>query len=847
MTQKNFTDKFPAVCFSLVVVQGVLALAGWILDEPIISSFYREWIPMAPSTAVLFIPLSLTMLIKGVWPDKKTVRILAMAIITFTALIALLVLVLTVNGIYLAIEHIGFSAKESEGNSPVGHMSPITAIGFILVSISFFIWVFAPPESSVWHLTMFFVGLALLAFVVIFLLAYVIGDPFLYTVTTIPPAASTLLDFLLLGTGLLLVSGRHLYDTYEIYKLISLRNTFFLIAGFLLFSVALFIIGYFYFSRYEREFQRNIEAELETITHLKANQLSRYLQEQRNHAVALEKNIYLRSSLDPFSSDMFDKPLPDDLLDLLFLYQETFNYHRIMILDTSGALIAEVPSAWKNVPGAILSRLPEVLRSGEITLVDMFEDAATDSVCLAFLLPLHVPGDTLRITSVLGLVINPNREIFPLTSAWPSQNFSAESILVRKDSNIAVVLTSLLKHNIAPLQLRMPLECKHMVASLAVEGTQGMMIGTDFQGLMVQAFAAQVAGSPWCLITRVDLVELYSPIWTHFWNMVAMISVLLALGATTFGLIWRNQRVSFYKKQLITDQAVHENEQKFSKIFHKIPMIMSISSLENGIYLDVNDEFLNVSGFSRDEVIGKSSLELNLLQPVQRKNYISELKLKGEIKSLELDFTMRDQRVVTCLVNTQVIELKGIPTMLTSAQDISERKRMENALRISEQQFREFFENESNYCFKISHEGIILDVNPSALARFGYPTKEDLVGKPVITTIYASRCQDKAREVFTKWKETGKISNELLTIRTASGEEREVLLNVNAIVDTNGNLIHSVSIQTDITEMKRAQEKLKTEMARLEIMNDQMVDRELIMIELKKEIGRLKDELKGNR
>ncbi|NQV01523.1 MAG: PAS domain S-box protein, partial [Bacteroidia bacterium] len=106
----------------------------------------------------------------------------------------------------------------------------------------------------------------------------------------------------------------------------------------------------------------------------------------------------------------------------------------------------------------------------------------------------------------------------------------------------------------------------------------------------------------------------------------------------------------------------------------------------------------------------------------------------------------------------------------------------------------------------------------------------------------ALSCHDKVARLFKQWKEGENLSNEELIIRTATGEERIVLLNVSAVRDEWGELIHSVSIQTDITELKQTVAELKREMARLEMTNEHMVNRELKMVELKKEIKRLKDE-----
>jgi PAS domain S-box-containing protein len=145
-----------------------------------------------------------------------------------------------------------------------------------------------------------------------------------------------------------------------------------------------------------------------------------------------------------------------------------------------------------------------------------------------------------------------------------------------------------------------------------------------------------------------------------------------------------------------------------------------------------------------------------------------------------------------------------------------ERKQAEYALSESEQRFREFFEHETNYCYRISLEGVILDLNPSAMHALGYASKDEIVGQPLLTTVYAPDSRGRARQLFKQWLETGMIKNEELTIITQTGDERTVILNVSAVRDWKGKLLYSVSIQTDITERKRAEEDIHKLNAELE-------------------------------
>ncbi|MFX1318374.1 MAG: PAS domain S-box protein [Promethearchaeota archaeon] len=124
-----------------------------------------------------------------------------------------------------------------------------------------------------------------------------------------------------------------------------------------------------------------------------------------------------------------------------------------------------------------------------------------------------------------------------------------------------------------------------------------------------------------------------------------------------------------------------------------------------------------------------------------------------------------------------------------------------------EPRFRLFFENAPLYCYMVSPQGIILDINKAALKVLGY-TRTELIGKH-IRSIYAPECEDKAKDLFISWENEGTITDEELIIQTKTGEQRIVLLNANAIHESDGSLAYSISIQQDITELRQKKDELK--------------------------------------
>ena len=125
-------------------------------------------------------------------------------------------------------------------------------------------------------------------------------------------------------------------------------------------------------------------------------------------------------------------------------------------------------------------------------------------------------------------------------------------------------------------------------------------------------------------------------------------------------------------------------------------------------------------------------------------------------------------------------------------------------LRVSEERFKQFFETWPEYCYMISPSGNILDVNTTACKALGY-SKEELVGRHV-SAIYAPESLSKMSDLFERWKWSGVLKDEELVVVTKQGQKRTVLLSARSVKDAKGNLLHSTSVQVDITDLKRAVE-----------------------------------------
>ncbi|GEM_PF-173093 len=128
------------------------------------------------------------------------------------------------------------------------------------------------------------------------------------------------------------------------------------------------------------------------------------------------------------------------------------------------------------------------------------------------------------------------------------------------------------------------------------------------------------------------------------------------------------------------ETALRESEERFAKAFHSSPQPMSITTLDEGRYVDVNERFLEVSGYTRGEVIGRTSFDLNIWEsPEARDEIVRPVKERGQVRNMETRFFTKSGEFRVLLSSVELIELGGQQCLLFASSDITERKRAEAA------------------------------------------------------------------------------------------------------------------------------------------------------------------------
>ena len=145
------------------------------------------------------------------------------------------------------------------------------------------------------------------------------------------------------------------------------------------------------------------------------------------------------------------------------------------------------------------------------------------------------------------------------------------------------------------------------------------------------------------------------------------------------------QLIASFNDMLLTlkerEDGLRRSEERYRTAFETSPDAINVNRLSDGLYLHTNDSFLKMMGWRREEVIGKTSIEINIWRHTEdRQRLVEALQRDGYCRNLEADFVTRDGKIKTALMSAQVLTLDGEQAILSITRDISERKETEQLI-----------------------------------------------------------------------------------------------------------------------------------------------------------------------
>ncbi len=635
---------------------GLAALLGWIGGYPLLTSFGPDKIPMAPSTALLFLLFGTALLLAGGTAQKRKTQWTGAALGWFGTGCALLLLILSLLKIHSKAEHLGITIAGTVNGAVIGHMSPLTACCFVLAGAAFLALLSPSPDNVRPTNAAFLLALIVLLLNAVLTMAYLMGGPLLYGSGVIPPAQSTALAFLALGAALVAAAGSRYRPRDTQSDTSSVRTGYVLFLIFMLAAVSIVFAGYLSFRNYQKLFRLEVDRQLSSVADLKVSELVQWRKERLGDAEVFHNN----DNFIGLVRRLFENPGDADLQSRIRMWLEkvrtAYRYDRVFLLDDRGVEMIAAPESVEEPDPHLTGDVAGVLRSGKIGFLDFHRDPAAGPIHLALLIPLFDESTERRPMGVLVLRIDPETYLYPLLRRWPTHSETAETLLVRRDGNEVLFLNELRFQQDAALNLKMPMAKMDLPAAMAIRGIEGVVDGTDYRGMQVVAATRAIPDSPWFLVARMDADEVYAPMRERLWSILGLIgALLLGTGAIT-GFLWRNQNARFYRERYEAAESLRESESRYRDLYENAPdMYFSVDSSTARI-ARCNQTLVEVTGYSKEELIGRPIFDMyhadsrEVVHEVFQ-SFVSQ----GFLRDVELQLLRKDGCTIDVSLNSSAV------------------------------------------------------------------------------------------------------------------------------------------------------------------------------------------------
>lgn len=595
-------------------------------------------------------------------------------------------------------------------------------------------------------------------------------------------------------------------------------------------SIILILGGILYYKEERKKTQTEKYNELNAIAKLKIEQIGQWRKERLSEVVFFSQNEIIVNGVKSLSKGELKakKTIEKELIHIL----SNKRYENIFLINPKGLLVFTIDPTFNVVDSSTIKLEQNVSKTKKITFSDFYKCSSHKKTHIDIFAPVFDSDST--IVSTLVFRINPENYLYPFIQSWPTPSKTAETLIVRRDSNDVVFLNRLRHADKEPLTFRIPLTRVDIPAVQAILNHRGLFEGTDYRGMKVLSALDKIPDFPWYMIAKIDLAEIYNDLYIKaiLISIIVFVATLLMIFITAW--IYLHRQRTIYKELLTQKTELHESQEEFRATLYSIGDGV-ITTDEKGLVKQINPVAEKLTGWKETEAKGKELNKVfNIISEITRKpveNPVVKVLKEGLIIGLANHTLLvsKDGKEIPIADSGAPIkdEKGGIVGVVLVFRDQTEERKHEKLLEESRERFVHLFERAPLGYQSLDENGNFIEVNQAWLDTLGY-AKEEIIGK-WFGNILAPPYVETFRERFPLFKKFGKIHSEFEMIHK-DGEIRIIAFDGRIGYKNDGDFEKTHCILKDITEQKLVNQKLHDSEERFRLVLENSTDAILITI-----------------